>query len=121
MEDINDDARNLAKVGLGILLQKDSSTETGVRFVLRIATLKDHTAWQVWAYLQLTEMFDDGDIEAATRAIAWGKIDATRQKDIVQRALYDYNETRAEIGDPSDIYRADIGDIEKDLSIFERA
>lgn len=80
---------------------------------------KPHSAWQVWSSLQLTEMFDDGDIPSAIQAIAWGKIDAARQEHIVERALRDYNATRTEVGDESEIYRADVGDIERDLDIFE--
>jgi hypothetical protein len=49
----DDDIRGLASYALGQMLQKGSSVEVAVRWVLRIATLKGHLHWQMWALLNL--------------------------------------------------------------------
>ena len=56
MPDRNDEARGIAAYALGMLTHRDSSVEAGVRSVLRIANLRDHAWWQVWAQLQLTDL-----------------------------------------------------------------
>lgn len=55
MEDY-DEVKQLATYSLGQLLQKEASAALGVRAVYRCATLKRHTRWQMWAFLQLYDL-----------------------------------------------------------------
>lgn len=53
MSDGHDEAKSLAAYALGQMLQKKSSVEVAVRWVLRIATLKHHLQWRMWAQMNL--------------------------------------------------------------------
>ncbi len=109
--------RQLAQYSLGALIAKKSSVESGVREVLRIATAKGHAVWQAWAMLQLTDMFEDDGLGYAREAISNAFPEAVRQDTVLHKALEQYNATRLAPDDTT--YRADIGDIEHDLIIFQ--
>lgn len=49
-----DEVRSLSSYALGQLLQKNASVEVAVRQVLRVATLKNHLQWRIWAMINLT-------------------------------------------------------------------
>lgn len=120
MDDRNTEARELAKFALGMLTFKDSSVEAAVRSVLRIATLRDHAVWQVWAQLQLTEFVDEDAAKVSVRPLLDAAFpDAQRQEQIFDRALGDYLSTRSHSAEKGGHYLADIADIERDLPIYE--
>jgi hypothetical protein len=122
MQDPREVTRGLAAFALGMLAHKDaSSAEAVVRAVLRIASLRNHPRWQVWAELQLTELVDEDVAKNSVRHLLDDAFpDPQRQDQIFEAALDDYLSTRRTSSDSaSRYYLADIGDIERDLPIYE--
>jgi hypothetical protein len=120
MHERNQEARGLASFALGSLTMKESSAEAAVRSVYRIANLRDQYTWQVWAQLQLTELVDeDAARESVQRVLDGAFPESTRQDAILAHALEDYLATRVRAGETGSYYLADVGDIERDLVIYE--
>lgn len=122
MQDPNEVTRDMAAFALGMLAHKDAnSAEAVVRAVLRIASLRDHHRWCVWAELQLTELVDEDVAKESVRHVLDDAFpDPRRQDQILEVALGDYLSTRRTSAEAdSAYYLADIGDIERDLPIYE--
>jgi len=122
MDDRTHEARNLASFALGMLTHKDaSSVEAAVRSVLRIATLRGHARWRLWAELQLTELVDEETAKESVRPLIDASFpDVRRQEQILDFALGDYLRSRKMANeDEGSYYLADVGDIERDLPIYE--
>ncbi|HEY0396320.1 MAG TPA: hypothetical protein VGD01_17685 [Candidatus Elarobacter sp.] len=112
----------MAAFALGMLAHKDAnSAEAAVRAVLRIASLRNHERWRVWAELQLTELVDEDSARDSVRHILDDAFpDPHRQSRIFDAALRDYLATRkASSEENGRRYLADIGDIEHDLPIYQ--
>lgn len=118
MENPMDESRALARYALGNLIHGDASVEAGVRSVLRISRARGNLFWEVWATLQLTEMFEGPDIilaDIARGSVAASYSEPTR-KETFEKALAAYEATRT-YGNATDAYRSDVGDIERDQRI----
>jgi hypothetical protein len=122
MQDPNEVTRGIAAFALGMLAHKDaSSAEAVVRAVLRIASLRNHHRWRVWAELQLTELVDEDVAKESVRHVLDDAFpDPQRQDQILEAALGDYLSTRRTSAEADSAhYLADIGDVERDLPIYE--
>lgn len=122
MADRNEVTRSLAAFALGSLSHKDSSSAEGaVRSVLRIASLRNHPRWQIWSELQLTELVDEDVAKETVQHLLDDAFpDTQRRNQLFEVALREYLATRRRSEEPrSGFYLADIGDIERDLPIYE--
>jgi hypothetical protein len=122
MPDSKELTRSLAAFALGSLAHKESSTAEGaVRSVLRIASLRKHPLWQIWAELQLTELVDEDVARDSVQHLLQDAFpDPQRRNQLFDVALREYLITRRRSLDPdSGFYLADIGDIERDFAVYE--
>jgi hypothetical protein len=122
MNDRIQEARTLAAFALGMLTHKDAnSPEATVRAVLRIASLRKHDRWRVWAELQLTEFVDEDTAKDSVRHILDDAFpDSQRRDQLFEVALRDYLLTRRiSSEDETRHYLADIGDIEQDIPVYQ--
>jgi hypothetical protein len=118
--DPSEEARNIAAFSLGQLLQKDSSVESGLRAMLRIATMRGHLWWQAWAFMQLTNFYEPDAMDGVHLLIESAFPDAERRSGLLESAMASVRETRiVGASDPPKYYLADVGDLERDLPIFE--
>jgi hypothetical protein len=122
MHDRIEEVRAMAAFALGMLAHKDAnSAEAAVRAVLRIASLRNHERWRVWAELQLTDLVDEDAAKDSVQHILDDTFpDRQRQSRVFEAALRDYLATRktsSEAGTRH--YLADIGDIEHDVPIYQ--
>jgi hypothetical protein len=120
MLDPLEESRHIAAFGLGQLLQKDSSVESGVRTVLRIATIRGHLWWQAWAFIQLTDFYEPDAMDNVSHRIESAFPDGERRSDLLDSAMKAVRRTRqVDSSNPPKYYLADIADLERDLPIFE--
>lgn len=110
----------MARFALGTLIFS-GSVEAAVRSVLRIAAAKNHFQWQIWAHLQLTELFEDetnhaDGVDELKRTIFSFIPDGARTEDIFRTAERSYSATRKDPDGRS--YGADIASIELDTTMF---
>jgi len=122
MDDFNEEVRHLAAFALGMLTHKDaSSTEAAVRSVLRIASLRNHHHWRIWAELQLTELVDeDAARESIQHLLDDAFPDEHRRAPALDAALADYLATRdTSLTGDGQLYLSDIGDVERDIAMYD--
>lgn len=119
MFDPAQESRHIAAFALGQLLMNDRSAEAAVRAVLRVATLRDHAWWQFWAFLQLNDTYEQDELAGAHRLIGRALPEATRRDDILESAKEDVLWTRRTGIEENEHYLADIGDVERDLTMYD--
>lgn len=80
MTDDGDEIIGIASFALSQLIQKKSSVESGVRATLRVATMRRHTFWQFWAYLNLHTLSEPGNAERARKLLQDAFPDSEEQR-----------------------------------------
>lgn len=114
-----DESKGIASFALSQLLQKDSSVESAVRAVLRVAALRGHSWWEVWANLQLVTIGEDKNGMRKALDELGRKFPSIAQRDqIFDDAAKDLKHCRTD--EDGQIFTEGVGQIERRLSIREQ-